>query len=67
MLWGSYFSVQVLYNNLAANPMALSSPDPAPWNLVFATQVFSALFAISGYSVYFLRKVHQVRGMGDGL
>ena len=63
MIWGSYFSIQVLYNNLAANPNFLSSPGPAPWNLVFATKMFAALFVISGYSFYFLRKVHIVRGL----
>lgn len=64
MLWGSYFSLELLYNNLA-NPVSLSSPGPAPWNLVFATQIFAALFVVSSYSVYFLRKVHQVRGISD--
>ena len=67
MLWGSYFSVQVLYNNLAANPNFLSSPGQTPWNLVFATKMFASLFVIGGYSVYFLRKVHQVRGLSDGI
>ena len=67
MLWGSYFSVQVLYNNLAANPLLISSPGPTPWNLVFATKVFTSLFVISGYTVYFLRKVHQVRGLPDAI
>lgn len=67
MLWGSYFSVQVLYNSITANPNFISSPGPTPWNLVFATKVFMSLFVISGYTVYFLRKVHQVRGMPDSL
>ena len=67
MLWEAYFSVQVLYNNIAANPILLSSPGPTPWNLVFATKVFMSLFVISGYTVYFLRKVHQVRGLPDAL
>jgi hypothetical protein len=66
IIWGSYFSVQVLYNT-QANPILLSSPGPPPWNLVFATKVFASLFVISGYSVYFLRKVHQVRGLPDAI
>lgn len=65
MLWGSYFSVQVLSNDI--DPNILSSPGPTPWNLVFATKVFASLFVISGYTVYFLRKVHQVRGLPDAL
>ena len=66
MLWGSFFSIQLFYNN-AANPNFLSSPGPTPWNLVFATKMFLALFAISAYSVYFLRRVHEVRGLSDVL
>ncbi|HEV2390602.1 MAG TPA: hypothetical protein VGS04_07760 [Nitrososphaerales archaeon] len=66
MLWGAYFSVQVLYN-VSANPVLLSSPGPTPWNLVFATKVFMSLFVMSGYTVYFLRKVHQVRGLPDSI
>jgi hypothetical protein len=66
MLWGSYFTVTVLANS-AANPNFLSTPGPTPWNLVFATKVFSSLFVMSGYTVYFLRKVHQVRGLPDAI
>jgi len=66
MLWGSFFSIQ-LFSNLAANVNFISSPGPIPWNLVFATKMFLALFAISGYSVYFLRRVHEVRGLSDVL
>ncbi len=66
MLWGSYFSVQLL-SSVLPNPNILSTPGPTPWNLVFATKVFMSLFVISGYTVYFLRKVHQVRGMPDSI
>ena len=67
VLWGSYSSVQVLYSDLAASSNFLSSPGPTPWTLVFATWIFAALFVIGGYSVYFLRKIHQVRGASDVL
>jgi len=66
MLWGSYFGVQVLSNS-GASPNLIASPGPVPWNLVFATRMFSALFAISGYSAFFLRKVNQVRGLPETL
>jgi hypothetical protein len=65
MLWGSYFTVQVLSHGI--DPNILSSPGPTPWNLVFATKVFMSLFVVSGYTVYFLRKVHQVRGLPDSI
>ena len=64
MLWGSFFSIQ-LFSQSTVDPNLLSSPGPTPWNLVFATKMFLALFAISGYSVYFLRRVHEVRGLSD--
>ncbi len=66
MLWGSYFSLQLFSNAAnAVNPNILASPGPTPWNLVFATKMFLALFAISAYSVYFLRRIHHVRGLAD--
>jgi hypothetical protein len=65
MIWGSFFSIQLLAGN--ANPNFVNSPGPTPWNLVFATKMFLALFAISGYSVYFLRRVHEVKGVSDVL
>lgn len=61
MLWGATYSIACA-QNLAATPPISCSPDvlfstyPSPWNLVFATRAFSALFVISGYSVYYLRK-----------
>jgi hypothetical protein len=67
MLWGSYFSLGLLYNSGLTNPNNVTSYGPTPWNLVFATKVFMSLFVISGYTVYFLRKVHQVRGLPDTL
>ena len=63
MLWGAFFTVQVLQtaNPAFINPNVPSCCFPIPWNLVFATKAFSALFAISGYSVYFLRSLDADR------
>jgi hypothetical protein len=56
MIWGSFLSVDVLRGVI--NPDIVVSPStPIPWNLDFATKAFSALFVISGYSVYFIRRV----------
>ncbi len=66
VLLGSYFSVQILSNNMAS-PNLISNLAPTPWNLDFATKIFASLFVIGGYSAYFLRKVHQVRGLPDAL
>jgi len=59
MLWGAFFTIQVLQANV--NPNTASCCLPVPWNLVFATKAFSALFVISGYSVYFLRSIDRDR------
>ncbi|MBI3840489.1 MAG: hypothetical protein HY297_00790 [Thaumarchaeota archaeon] len=56
MLWGATYSVAALTSHFP-NPDALFSSYPAPWSFVFATRAFAALFVISGYSVYFLRRL----------
>jgi hypothetical protein len=55
MLWGSTYSIAC--SHAACNPDVVISTYPIPWNLVFATRAFSALFVISGYSVYVLRRL----------
>ena len=55
MLWGAIFSLACATKPVC-NPDLLTSTYPSQWSLVFATRAFSALFVISGYSVYFLRK-----------
>ncbi len=66
MLWGAFFGAQLL-NQQLANPNIVNGPGPVPWNLVFATKMFSSLFVISGYSVYFLRRIHRGKGLTDVL
>lgn len=55
MIWGAFFSVQILQG--VSNPNLIATGVPIPWNLDFATKAFSALFVISGYSVYYLRRL----------
>ncbi len=60
MLWGSTYSIACansIIAHQACNPDVIISNYPVPWNLVFATRAFSALFVISGYSVYYLRRL----------
>ena len=60
MLWGASYSVacaSAIASHTACNPDVIFSTYPVPWNLVFATRAYSALFVISGYSVYFLRRI----------
>jgi len=61
MLWEAIYSAQVLIGQL--NPNVITSPSTSPstipWNLVFATKMFSALLFIGAYTAYFLRRVHS--------
>lgn len=64
MLWGANYTVQLLTQHIP-NPDIIASPSVDPWNLVFATKMFAALFLISGYSLYFMRKLHQRPASGN--
>ena len=55
MIWGAFFSVSILQG--VTSPNFIAAGVPIPWNLDFATKAFSALFVISGYSVYYLRRL----------
>lgn len=55
MLWGAIFSLACATKPVC-DPDLLTSTYPSQWSLVFATRTFSALFVISGYTVYYLRK-----------
>jgi hypothetical protein len=61
MLWGAFLSNQLLTTSITALSLInnVDSPGPIPWNLVFATKIFFSLFVISGYAVYFLRRIHH--------
>jgi hypothetical protein len=67
MLWGAFLSTQLLSSSISPQYLinSINSPAPVPWNLVFATKIFLSLFAISGYTVYFLRRIHQANGFRD--
>lgn len=57
MLWGSIFSYDLLLQN--KDPNLVLTPFQPPWYLVFATKIFSATFVISGYTVYFIRRLNK--------
>jgi len=56
MVWGALYVIACEQTKGICNVDLLSSLYPSQWSLVFATRMFSALFVISGYSVYYLRK-----------
>ena len=57
MLWGATYSIACASQLTTCNPDIIFTNYPVPWNLVFATRAFSALFVVSGYSVYYLRRL----------
>jgi hypothetical protein len=57
MVWGALLTAQALIQAKTLNPNPLACCFAIPWNLDFATKFFSALFVISGYAVYFLRRI----------
>lgn len=69
MLWGAFLSNQLLTTSITALSLvnSVDSPGPVPWNLVFATKLFFSLFVISGYAVYFLRRIHHTGEYRDKL
>lgn len=68
MLWGAFLSNELLATSIQALSAInnAQSPGPVPWNLVFATKIFFSLFVISGYGVYFLRRIHRANGFREG-
>ncbi len=56
VFWGASYVVAALEKHVTVTDI-LNSPFPIPWSFVFATRAFAALFVISAYSVYFLRKM----------
>ncbi|MDG6926091.1 MAG: hypothetical protein JRN09_06015 [Nitrososphaerota archaeon] len=65
MLWGAFLSNQLLTSSIHALNLvnSIDTPGPVPWNLVFATKIFFSTFVISGYAVYFLRRIHRSNGV----
>ena len=60
IFWGGTYVAAAIEQSITI-PDLLVSNYPAPWSFVFATRAFAALFVISGYSVYFLRKMSKSR------
>lgn len=59
MIWGALFSSICSHvANCTISPDSISTVfSQIPWSLDFATKAFSTLFVISGYSVYFIRRL----------
>lgn len=59
IIWGALFSSICSHVvNCTISPDSISTVfSQIPWSLDFATKAFSSLFVISGYSVYYIRRL----------
>jgi hypothetical protein len=56
-IWSALMSYQAITGSLNPDTVIVAFPNPqTPWNLVFATKVFSASFIVSLYALYTLLK-----------
>jgi hypothetical protein len=61
-IWSALMAYQAIRGALNPDLVVVAFPNPnTPWNLVFATKFFSAVFVISLYSLYFLLKLRPAR------
>jgi len=57
MVWDAIVVSQILRGNINIDQAVIGYPDPnLPWNLVFATKFFSAIFVVALYTLYYLNK-----------
>jgi len=60
MVWDAIVVSQMLKGNLNIDQAIIGYPDPnLPWNLVFATKFFSAIFVVALYTLYYLNKTRN--------
>ena len=54
-VWGALMSAEAISGYINPDFLNIAYPNPnTPWNLVFATKIFLAIFTSSLYSFYFL-------------
>jgi hypothetical protein len=59
-IWSALMSYQATTGNIIPDVLVNKSPNPQnPWNLVFATKIFTALTAISAYTLWFLQRIES--------
>jgi hypothetical protein len=60
-IWGALMAYQATTGNIIPDILVNKSPNPeSPWNLVFATKFFTALAAISAYTLWYLYRIEQI-------
>jgi len=59
-IWGALMAYQATTGNIIPDILVNKSPNPeTPWNLVFATKLFTALSAISAYTLWYLYRIEH--------
>jgi hypothetical protein len=59
-IWGALMAYQATTGNIIPDILVNKSPNPeTPWNLVFATKLFTALTLISAYTLWYLHRIER--------
>lgn len=59
-LWGGLIASDSILGELNVDIIKNTFPNPnTPWNIVFATKLFTALFIISVYAFYYLQQIES--------
>ena len=67
VIWNALITADAISGQIRIDLLNIKYPIPSiPWNLVFATKMFSALFAISLYSLIFLHGIDQKQQVERG-
>jgi hypothetical protein len=59
-LWGGLIASDSILGELNVDIIKNTFPNPeTPWNIVFATKLFTVLTIISAYSFYYLQRIES--------
>jgi hypothetical protein len=61
-IWSALMSYQATTGDINPDILVNANPNPKyPWNIVFATKVFTALTAIGMYSFFFFNRINSAK------
>lgn len=65
-IWSALMSYQATIGDIRPDALINKDPNPLyPWNLVFATKMFTAFTAISAYTLYYLHKLEHIKELSS--
>jgi len=67
VLWGGEIAAAVVFGNLNPDTLVNKFPDlKEPWNLVFATKLWTVFFIAGVYVFWFFSRLENVKPVGGG-